>query len=160
MAAALLEAEEHEHHHHHHDHDHEHEEHDHEHEHEHEHEEHDHEEHEHHHDHGEGCTCGCHDHDHHHHHADEVFDSVGFETSRKYTKAQIEEALGKLDDNVAYGQILRAKGIVQGEDGKWLHFDYVPGESEVREGTSDVTGKLCVIGAEVNKDNVKALFGI
>ncbi len=149
MAAALLEAEEHEHHHHHHDHD--------------EHEDHDHEEHEHehhHHDHGEGCTCGCHDHDHHHHHADEVFDSVGFETSRKFTKEQIEDALAKLDDNVTYGQILRAKGIVQGEDGKWLHFDYVPGESEVREGASDVTGKLCVIGADVNKDNVKALFGI
>ena len=153
MAAALLEAEEHEHHHHHHDHDHEHEEHEHDHEHD-----HDHEEHEHHHDHGEGCTCGCHDH--HHHHADEVFDSIGFETSQKFTKSQIEDALAKLDDNVTYGQILRAKGIVQGEDGKWLHFDYVPGESEVREGTSDVTGKLCVIGAEVNKDNVKALFGI
>ncbi|MBP5260961.1 MAG: GTP-binding protein [Clostridiales bacterium] len=145
MAAALLEAEEHEHHHHHHDHEHEH-----------EHEEHDHE---HHHEHGEGCTCGCHDHD-HHHHADEVFDSIGFETSKKFTKAQIEEALGKLDDNVAYGQILRAKGIVAGEDGKWIHFDYVPGEAEVREGASDVTGKLCVIGASVNKEAVKALFGI
>ncbi len=169
MAAALLEAEEHEHHHHHHDHDHDHEDHDHEHEHhhhdhDHDHEEHehhhdhDHDEHEHHHEHGEGCTCGCHDHG--HHHADEVFDSIGFETSRKFTKEQIEEALGKLDDNVAYGQILRAKGIVAGEDGKWLHFDYVPGEAEVREGASDVTGKLCVIGAGVNKEAVKTLFGI
>ncbi len=146
MAAALLEAEEHEHHHHHHDH----EEHDHDHDHD----------HEHHHDHGEGCTCGCHDHDHHHHHADEVFDSIGFETSRKFTKEQLETALSKLDDNVAYGQILRAKGIVPCEDGTWIHFDYVPGESEVREGTSDVTGKLCVIGSGVNKEAVKTLFGI
>jgi G3E family GTPase len=159
MAAALLEAEEHEHHHHHHDHDH-----DHEHEHEHHHD-HDHEhEHEHHHDHdhehGEGCTCGCHDHDHHHHHADEVFDSIGFETSKKFTKEQLEDALSKLDDNVAYGQILRAKGIVAGEGGTWIHFDYVPGEAEVREGASDVTGKLCVIGSGVNKEAVKTLFGI
>jgi len=130
MAAALLEAEEHEHHHHH---DHEH---------------------------GEGCTCGCHDHDHHHHHADEVFDSIGFETSKKFTKEQIEASLSKLDDNVAYGQILRAKGIVAGEDGSWIHFDYVPGEAEVRTGAADVTGKLCVIGAGVNKDAVKTLFGI
>jgi len=146
MAAALLEAAEHEHHHHHHDH----EEHDHDHDHD----------HEHHHDHGEGCTCGCHDHDHHHHHADEVFDSIGFETSRKFTKEQLETALSKLDDNVAYGQILRAKGIVPCEDGTWIHFDYVPGESEVREGASDVTGKLCVIGSGVNKEAVKTLFGI
>ncbi|MBR6960796.1 MAG: GTP-binding protein [Clostridiales bacterium] len=145
MAAALLEAEEHEHHHHH-----DHEEHDHDHDHD----------HEHHHDHGEGCTCGCHDHDHHHHHADEVFDSIGFETSRKFTKEQLETALSKLDDNVAYGQILRAKGIVPCEDGTWIHFDYVPGESEVREGASDVTGKLCVIGSGVNKEAVKTLFGI
>ena len=79
---------------------------------------------------------------------------------QKFTKEQIEEALGKLDDNVAYGQILRAKGIVAGEDGTWLHFDYVPGEAEVREGASDVTGKLCVIGAGVNKEAVKTLFGI
>ncbi|MBR2524351.1 MAG: GTP-binding protein [Clostridiales bacterium] len=152
MAAALLEAEEHEHHHHHHDHDHDHE---HEHEHEHEHHHHDHE-----HEHGEGCTCGCHDHDHHHHHADEVFDSIGLETSKKFTKEQIEDALAKLDDNVTYGQILRAKGIVAGEDGNWIHFDYVPGEAEVRFGASDVTGKLCVIGADVNKDKVRELFGI
>ncbi|SCW57457.1 GTPase, G3E family [Ruminococcaceae bacterium YRB3002] len=149
MAAALLEAEEHEHHHHHHDHEHE--------DHDHEHEEH---EHHHEHEHGEGCTCGCHDHDHHHHHADEVFDSIGFETSRKFTKEHISDALGKLDDNVTYGQILRAKGIVQGEDGNWIHFDYVPGEAEVRDGASDVTGKLCVIGASVNKDKIKELFGL
>ena len=181
MAAALLEAEEHEHHHHHHDHDHE--DHDHEHEHgedctcgchdhdheEHEHHHHDHDEHdhdhehEHHHhdhDHGEGCTCGCHDHDHEgHHHADEVFDSIGFETSRSFTEDGIKAALEKLD-NGDYGMILRAKGIVAGEDGKWIHFDYVPGEADVRTGAADVTGKLCVIGAQVDKDKVKELFGL
>ena len=181
MAAALLEAEEHEHHHHHHDHDHE--DHDHEHEHgedctcgchdhdheEHEHHHHDHDEHdhdhehEHHHhdhDHGEGCTCGCHDHDHEgHHHAEEVFDSIGFETSRSFTEDGIKAALEKLD-NGDYGMILRAKGIVAGEDGKWIHFDYVPGEADVRTGAADVTGKLCVIGAEVDKDKVKELFGL
>ena len=181
MAAALLEAEEHEHHHHHHDHDHE--DHDHEHEHgedctcgchdhdheEHEHHHHDHDEHdhdhehEHHHhdhDHGEGCTCGCHDHDHEgHHHADEVFDSIGFETSRSFTEEGIKAALEKLD-NGDYGMILRAKGIVAGEDGKWIHFDFVPGEADVRTGAADVTGKLCVIGAQVDKDKVKELFGL
>ncbi len=161
MAAALLEAEEHEHHHHHHDHDHDHEEHEH---HHHDHDEHDHDhEHEHHHhdhDHGEGCTCGCHDHDHEgHHHADEVFDSIGFETSRSFTEDGIKAALEKLD-NGDYGMILRAKGIVAGEDGKWIHFDYVPGEADVRTGAADVTGKLCVIGAEVDKDKVKELFGL
>ncbi len=174
MAAALLEAEEHEHHHHHHDHDHEHGEdctcgcHDHDHEehehHHHDHDEHDHDhEHEHHHhdhDHGEGCTCGCHDHDHEgHHHADEVFDSIGFETSRSFTEDGIKAALEKLD-NGDYGMILRAKGIVAGEDGKWIHFDFVPGEANVRTGAADVTGKLCVIGAQVDKDKVKELFGL
>ena len=177
MAAALLEAEEHKHHHHHHDededhehhhhdhddHDHDHEEHEHHHhhdddddddDHDHEHHDHDHE-----HEHGEGCTCGCHDHDHEHHHADEVFDSIGFETSRKYTKDEIGKALEALDDS-SYGMILRAKGIVAGEDGEWIHFDYVPGESDVRTGPADVTGKLCVIGSKVDKDKVKALFGI
>ena len=177
MAAALLEAEEHEHHHHHdHDHEHEHGEdctcgcHDHDHE-EHEHHHHDHDEHEHHHDHdhehehhhhdhGEGCTCGCHDHDHEgHHHADEVFDSIGFETSRSFTEEGIKAALEKLD-NGDYGMILRAKGIVAGEDGKWIHFDFVPGEADVRTGAADVTGKLCVIGAQVDKDKVKELFGL
>ena len=174
MAAALLEAEEHEHHHHHHDHDHEHEHgedctcgcHDHDHEehehHHHDHDEHDHE-HEHHHhdhDHGEGCTCGCHDHDHEgHHHADEVFDSIGFETSRSFTEDGIKAALEKLD-NGDYGMILRAKGIVAGEDGKWIHFDFVPGEADVRTGAADVTGKLCVIGAQVDKDKVKELCGL
>lgn len=138
MAAALLEAEEHEHHHHH-DHD----------------DDDDDDEHEHHH----------HDHDHehehhHHHHADEVFDSVGFETSKRFTKADIENALKALDDSEKYGMILRSKGIVAGEDGTWIHFDFVPEESEVRTGTSDVTGKIVVIGSGVKKDAVKELFGI
>ena len=173
MAAALLEAEEHEkehaHHHHDHDHDHEHEhehhhDHDHDHEHDHEHEHHHHDEHDHDHedhshcDHEHGvCHCGE---DHHHHHADEVFDSIGLETSRKYTKEVIEAALTELDENSKFGIILRAKGIVAGEDGQWIHFDYVPGEVSVRTGASDVTGKICVIGSEVKKDAVKALFGI
>ncbi len=169
MAAALLEAEEHHHHHHHehgedctcgcHDHDHEHEHHHHDHEHEHEHHHHDHDhEHEHHHDHGEGCTCGCHDHE-GHHHADEVFDSIGFETSRSFTVDGIKDALEKLDGG-DYGMILRAKGIVAGEDGNWIHFDFVPGEADVRTGGADVTGKLCVIGSGVDKDKIKELFGI
>ena len=147
MAAALAEAEEHEHHHHHHDHDHDH-------------DEHDHDEHEHHHDHDhdhDHCCCGE---DHHHHHADEVFDSIGFETSRKFTQDGIKAALAALDENSKYGTILRAKGIVAGEDGQWIHFDYVPGESDVRTGAADVTGKLCVIGADVNKEAVKELFGL
>ena len=181
MAAALAEAEEHEHHHHHHDHDdhdehehhhHDHDEHDHEHEHHHhdhddddvcpvcgEHHDHDHE-HEHHHDHDhdhDHCCCGE---DHHHHHADEIFDSIGFETSRKFTQDGIKAALEALDENSRYGTILRAKGIVAGEDGQWIHFDYVPGESDIRTGAADVTGKLCVIGAEVNKEAVKELFGL
>ncbi len=167
MAAALLEAEEHAHHHHHHhdhdehDHDHEHEHHhDHDHEHEHHHD-HDHE-HEHHHDHGPDCTCGCHDHDHDHeghHHADEVFDSIGFETSKSFSEAAVKAALEELDSG-DFGMILRAKGIVAGEDGNWIHFDYVPGEADVRTGAADVTGKLCVIGSKVDKEAVKVLFGL
>ncbi len=179
MAAALLEAEENAHHHHHdhdheheheHHHDHDHDDHDHEHEHHHDHEhehehhhdhDHDHEhEHEHHHDHGPDCTCGCHDHDHEgHHHADEVFDSIGFETSRSFSEAAIKAALEELDSG-DFGMILRAKGIVAGEDGNWIHFDYVPGEADVRTGAADVTGKLCVIGSKVDKDAVKVLFGL
>lgn len=153
MAAALAEAEEHEHHHHHHDHDHDHDHDEHDHEHDHEHEHH----HDHDHDHGDHCCCGE---DHHHHHADEIFDSIGFETSRKFTQDGIKAALEALDENSKYGTILRAKGIVAGEDGQWIHFDYVPGESDIRTGAADVTGKLCVIGAEVNKEAVKELFGL
>ena len=164
------EADEHEHHHHHHDgdecddpncschhHDHEHEEH--EHEHEHHHHDHDHEhEHEHHHDHGE-CddpNCSCHDH-HHHHHADEVFTSWGKETPKVYTQADIDRILTALDSG-DYGAILRAKGIVNGTDGAWIEFDYVPEEHEIRAGHPDYTGRLCVIGSHINEAAIEALF--
>ena len=183
MAAALLEAEEHEHHHHHehgedceceeckghhhHDHDDDDDEDEHEHHHEHDEDDHDHEHEHHHHDHGDECECeeckGHHDHDHehhHHHHADEVFDSIGFETSRHFTQDEIKSALASLDENAKYGMILRSKGIVAGENGEWIHFDYVPGESDVRTGASDVSGKIVVIGSGVNKEAVKGLFGI
>ena len=178
--AAEEDHEEHEHHHHHdhdehctcgcHDHDHDHEEHEH---HHHEHDEHctcgchdhdhDHEEHEHHHhhDHDENCTCGCHDHEHHHHHhhADEVFTSWGVETARKFDKETVEKALKELDTG-KYGMILRAKGILPAVDGSWIHFDYVPEESNVRSGSADVTGKLCVIGSQLDEAGVAALFGV
>lgn len=135
-------------------HDHNHEGHDHDHEgHHHDHEDHDHE---HHHDHGEDCTCGCHDH--HHHHADDVFGSWGFETPTAYTKAELERILAELEEEQKYGSILRAKGMVSAGDGTWLNFDYVPGESNVRTGAAEVTGKICVIGAQLNEENLKALF--
>ena len=163
----------HEHHHdhdhdheHHHDHDHECCDHDHEHHHDHDHEccdhdhEHDHEHHHHDHDHGEGCTCGCH-HDHHgHHHADEVFQNIGVETPRKFEEAAIRAALDELDDEKRFGSILRAKGILPLTDGKWLHFDYVPGESDVRYGSADYTGRLCVIGTKINEAALKELFSL
>ena len=153
-----------------HDHeDHEHEEHDHEgHEHcDHDHEDHDHEGHDHeghdhghHHDHGEGCSCGCgHDHDHHdHHHADEVFTSWGTETPASYTKDEISDILEALEDEKKYGFVLRAKGMVPAGDGTWVYFDYVPGESNVREGKPDVTGKFCVIGSKLNEAALAELF--
>ena len=156
----------HEHHHDHDDHDHECCGHDHE--HHHDHDDHDHEccghDHEHHHDHdhehGEGCSCGCH-HDHHgHHHADEVFQNIGVETPRKFEEAAIRTALEQLDDEKKYGSILRAKGILPLTDGKWLHFDYVPGESDVRYGSADYTGRLCVIGTQINEAALKELFGL
>lgn len=154
--------EHHDHEHHHHDecscgHDHEHEHHHHDHEH---HENHEHEHHHHHdHDHGE-CSCGC-GHDHHdHHHADEVFTSIGLETSHKFSEKQIEEALTNLQNEKEFGQVLRAKGIVEGEDGKWIHFDYVPGEPDVRTGSASVTGMICVIGAEINEEKIRELFGL
>lgn len=144
----------------HHDHDehghhHNHEEHDHDHE---EHCDHDHDGHEHHHEHGEDCTCGCHDHDHHHHHADDIFASWGFETPSSYTKEELEHILEELEDEKKYGSILRAKGMVPAGDGTWLNFDYVPGESNVRAGAAEVTGKICVIGAQLNEENLKTLF--
>ncbi len=157
---------EHEHHHgheHHHDHEHGHhrgQEHHHDHEHEHHHgQEHHHDhEHEHHHDHGEHCDCGCHDH-HHHHHADDVFQSWGRETPKKFTEAELSAALTGLGD-ITLGTVLRAKGIVPAADGSWLHFDYVPGAPEIRKGSADYTGRLCVIGAELDEDRLSELFGV
>ena len=156
-------AHEHEHHHHHH-----HDDDDDEHEHEHEHHHHDDDD-----DDDEHCCCG-HDHDHehedhdhehehhhhHHHHADEVFTSWGTETPRKFTEAELREMLAQLDDSEKYGAVLRAKGIVAGTDGQWIHFDYVPGEANVRHGAADVTGRLCVIGSKLNEDAVRALFRV
>ena len=148
----------HEHEHHHHDHDeHEHEQehhhHDHdEHDHEHEHHHHDHDEHEHHHDHD-------HEHEHQHHHdADDIFVSWGMETPAKYNKSEIEAMLGRLEDEETFGIVLRAKGMVPDENGGWIEFDYVPGEPTIRDGAADVTGKFCVIGAELNQDNLEKLF--
>ncbi len=116
---------------------------------------HDHEHHEHHH-HDEHCDCGCHDHE--HHHADEVFSSWGIETTAKFTEADIKEALEKLENEREYGFVLRAKGIVAEKNGKWIHFDYVPGEAEVRFGSPEVIGRLCVIGSKLNKEAVAELF--
>ncbi len=130
-------------------------------EHEHHHHDHDHEEHDHH-DHGPDCTCSCHDHDHehhHHHHADEVFSSWGRETPKHFSAGEITQILTKLDSG-EYGSILRAKGIVNAQDGGWLEFDYVPEEQEVREGRPDYTGRLCVIGAHLNEARLAELFGL
>ena len=172
--------EEHEHHHHdheecehehHHDHEeHEHHHHDHEeceHEHHHDHEEcehehhHDHEEHEHHHHDGE-CSCGCGHHHHHdhegHHHADEVFTSWGKETIHTYTKDEVSAILKTLEEDGSYGNVLRAKGMVAGADGEWIYFDMVPEEHEVRTGAPEYTGRICVIGAELNEDKLAELF--
>ena len=114
--------------------------------------------HEHHHDHHDNdCCCG---HDHHHHHADEVFSSIGIETAKKFTKEEIQNSLAALEDEHEYGLVLRAKGIVEGKDGSWIHFDYVPGEPDVRTGGAEVTGRLCVIGSQMKEDKVKELFGI
>ena len=110
----------------------------------------------HHHEHGEHCSCG---HDHHHHHADEVFTSFGAETGRRYTVDEITAALNALTDEAKYGTILRAKGIVSAADG-FIHFDYVPGEPDVRMGSAMPTGRLCVIGAGINEDAIKELFGL
>ena len=125
---------------------------------------HDHEEHEHHHhhdhdDHDDDCGCGCHDHHHHHHHADEVFTSWGVETAKKFEKATIEAALKGLDSG-DYGMILRAKGILPCVDGTWIHFDYVPEEHDIRTGSADVTGKLCVIGSKLDENGIQQLFGV
>ncbi len=115
-------------------------------------------EHEHHHHHDE--ECHCHEHGHHHHHADEVFVSYGAETAKRYDKDALLKALSALDDAKTYGTVLRAKGIVAGEDGKWLHFDYVPGEGDVREGSAAIIGRLCVIGSALNKAALSDLLGV
>lgn len=177
--SALLEEANHHHHHHdhdeeehehhccHHDHDHDHDDKEHErhhHDHDHDEEEHDHhcchhdhdeEEHEHHHDHSPDCTCGCHD---HHHHADEVFTSWGIETPAAYTVEEITNALNALGDEESYGMILRAKGIVAGTDGNWIHFDYVPGVPDVRTGCAGTIGRLCVIGSKISEEAIAKLF--
>lgn len=154
-----------EHHHHHHDHDDDddddEDEDEHHHHHEHNHEEHEHHDHDHEHEHEE------HDHHHHHHHhhdgehdADEIFTSWGIETAKKFTEEEIRSILAALDDAEKYGAVLRAKGIVDAAEGKWIHFDHVPGEADVRRGAAGVTGRLCVIGSELKEDALKALFGV
>ena len=182
LADELLK-EEHEHHHHHdhddecdcgHDHDHEHHHHDHDeecscgHDHDHEHHHHDHDDecgcghdhdHEHHHDHDEECGCGHH-HDHHHHHADEVFTSWGRETIKKFTREGLEKMLESLSASEEYGVILRAKGMLPAEDGTWIYFDMVPEETEIREGSPEYTGRLCVIGSKLNEEKLAKLFGV
>ena len=144
LADELLK-EEHEHHHHHdhdecgcgHDYDHEH----------------------HHHDHDDECGCGHH-HDHHHHHADEVFTSWGRETIKKFTREGLEKMLESLSASEEYGVILRAKGMLPAEDGTWIYFDMVPEETEIREGSPEYTGRLCVIGSKLNEEKLAKLFGV
>ena len=163
LADELLK-EEHEHHHHHdhddecgcgHDHDHEH--------HHHDHDEcgcgHDHDHEQHHHDHDDECGCGHH-HDHHHHHADEVFTSWGRETIKKFTREGLEKMLESLSASEEYGVILRAKGMLPAEDGTWIYFDMVPEETEIREGSPEYTGRLCVIGSKLNEEKLVKLFGV
>ena len=122
--------------------------------HHHDHEDEDEEEHEHHH--GDGCGCGAH----HHHHADEVFESWGVETAKTYSADELKAILSQLTNAVEYGMVLRAKGIVAGKDGKWLHFDYNPGEPDVHEGAPSYTGRLCVIGSKLDKEELASLFGV
>ncbi len=112
----------------------------------------------HHHEHGEDCTCGCHDHEHHHHHADEVFTSWGKETPHKYERETMRGILDKLANTGEYGVILRAKGMVPAVDGTWIYFDLTPGEFELREGTPDYTGRICVIGSELKESGLETLF--
>ena len=171
------------HHHHHHEHHHEHHhdhgehcdcgchEHEHEHEHHHDHGEHcdcgchDHEHehehhHEHHHEHDEHCDCGCHGHEHGHHHANDVFESIGAETVRRYTVEEVTAILEGFAESEEYGMILRSKGILQAEDGTWIYFDYVPGEPDVRLGAPAVSGRICVIGAQLNREKIAEAFHI
>jgi len=177
----------HEHHHHEHDedcdcgcHEHHHEHHHHEHDedcdcgchdHHHEHHHHEHDEdcdcgchehhHEHHHEHDEDCDCGCHDHHHgHHHHADEVFVSIGRETAKKFNSDEIKEILDMLCDEERFGIVLRAKGIVDSSEDKWIHFDYTPGEADVRHGSAGIIGRICVIGSKLNESAIEEAFGL
>ena len=176
LAAELMAEmdEEHEHHHHHHDHDeececghHHHDDEEHEHHHHHDHDEececghhhHDDEEHEHHHHYDENGECSC-GHHHHHHHADEVFTSWGKETARKYTQEELSTILDALADTETYGMILRAKGMLPAQDGTWIYFDMVPEEYELRQGSPEVTGRLCVIGSKLNEEKLAELFHI
>ena len=160
---------EHHEHHHHHDedcdcgcHNHEH------HEHHHHHDEdcdcgcHDHEHHEHHHHHDENCDCGCHDHEHHHHHhhADEVFVSIGRETSKKFSSDEISGILDLLCDEERFGIVLRAKGIIDSTEDSWIHFDYTPGEADVRHGSAGIIGRICVIGSKLNEKEIEEVFGL
>ena len=115
--------------------------------------------HEHHHDHDEECGCGHH-HDHHHHHADEVFTSWGRETIKKFTREGLEKMLESLSASEEYGVILRAKGMLPAEDGTWIYFDMVPEETEIREGSPEYTGRLCVIGSKLNEEKLVKLFGV
>lgn len=126
--------------------------------HEHEHH-HDHEEHEHHHEHGESCGCGHH-HEHGHHHADEIFQSIGIETSHKFNETEIKDFLGKLGNFTEFGTVLRAKGVVESSDGGWIHFDYVPGEADVRAGSAATTGMICVIGVDIEETNIREALAI
>ena len=121
---------------------------------------HHHHEHEHHHEHGEGCSCGCHDHDHHHHHADEVFQSFGRETTKKFGRQELYDILESFSEDDSHGMILRAKGIVECKCGKWLHFDYIPSEIDIREGSAGIIGRLCVIGAGLDEEALAKIFGI
>ncbi|OKZ79576.1 MAG: cobalamin biosynthesis protein CobW [Clostridium sp. CAG:12237_41] len=158
--------------HHHHDHDEEcgcgHEHHHHDHDEEcgcgHEHHHHDHDEecgcgHEHHHDHDGECGCGHH-HEHGHHHADDVFTSWGVETAHKFTEEELKDIVSKLASDKSFGDVLRAKGIVASDEGEWFHFDLVPEETELRRGAADYTGRICVIGSNLNEDAIKELFHV
>ena len=153
MEDLLKEARDHAHDHGHHDHHHEHGE-------EcgcgHDHHDHAHHDHDHHHEHGEGCTCGCHDH--HHHHADEVFASWGRENVTGVGREKLEEILDELAYGTKYGEVLRAKGMIPAPDGTWLHFDLVPEQVEIREGSADYTGKVCVIGADLDEKALEEAF--
>ncbi|MBR2576750.1 MAG: cobalamin biosynthesis protein CobW, partial [Firmicutes bacterium] len=125
---------------------------------EHEHHHHDHDEHEHHHhDHDE------HDHDHehhHHHHAEDIFTSWGRETTKKYTKEELDHILRELEHQAEYGLVIRSKGIVENADGGWIHFEYTPGEPEIKEGSAGIIGRLCVIGADIDEEAIAELFGV